>query len=489
MQTTFSLSDLDVFSAELGLFLTGFFLLIVGVLSKKNSFQSISNLAILSFIVTACVLSLSLFAGRFSGGILAFGGGLINDPFAVMIKIVMMIGAIIAVMLALKDFKDSPSGRFEYPVLMMFSVTGMMLMVSAHDLLTVYLALELQSLPLYVMASFNRNTLRSPEAGMKYFILGAIASGFYLFGASLVYGYTGSISFNLIGQSLIANQEIAAGFVIGLVFILCAIAFKISAAPFHMWTPDVYEGAPACVTGFFAIVPKLAAIGLLLRLLNGPFAPVWFEAQQIVVALAVLSMLVGVFAALVQDNIRRLLAYSTIANIGFVLVGVAAGGSESVSAALIYMTIYTISTAAMFMVIISLRKGSRSLQNLGDLAGLSSTHPSMAYTMAALLLSVSGIPPLAGFLGKWAVFKAAVENDLIWLAIVGVILSVVAAYYYLRMIKIMFFEVSEVDAPVLELKVGSKIALSLCLAFVLGVILVAGPFFDVMRDVALSLFM
>ena len=313
-------------------------------------------------------------------------------------------------------------------------------MVSANSLLTMYMGLELQSLSLYVLAAIRRDHVKSAEAGIKYFILGALASGMLLFGSSLVYGFTGSINFDSIAFTLSEQGAAVSGLVIGLVFVLAGLAFKVSAVPFHMWTPDVYEGAPTSVTAFFAIVPKIAAMALLMRILFGPFGAMMIEWRQVIWFLAVASMLVGAFAGITQTNIKRLMAYSSIGNMGYAMIGIIAGTHEGVGAVVVYLVLYMIMSAGVFSFILMMRRGGLAIEEISELSGLSRTSPLMAYAMAALMFSMSGIPPLAGFFGKLLVFKAAVASGFYWLAVLGVLSSVVASYYYLRIIKVMFFD-------------------------------------------------
>lgn len=363
-------------------------------------------------------------------------------PFAAVMKIFIMLGLVISIALSVRYLEQENLSRFEYPVLVLFAGIGMMLMVSAQSLLALYMALELQSLSLYVLAAFRRSGLRSSEAGVKYFSLGALSSGMLLFGISLVYGATGSVDYSVIAA---AAAQGGLPLMVGMVFILAGIAFKISAAPFHMWTPDVYQGSPSCVTALFAIVPKLAAMGVLIVLITGPFAALQADWMQVLYALSVASMVVGAFAGLVQDNIKRLLAYSSIGNMGFVLIGLVVGTAGGVGASLLYLMIYMITTAGVFAVVMSMRRGDLMVVKIRDLAGLSQTRPTLAYAMALLMFSMSGIPPLAGFFGKFAVFQSAISAEFYVLAVIGVVASVVAAFYYLRVIKVMFFDTPKDD--------------------------------------------
>jgi NADH-quinone oxidoreductase subunit N len=333
--------------------------------------------------------------------------------------------------------------RFEYPVLLLFTTVGMLLMISANSLLAVYIGLELHSLPLYVMTAFHRDQTRSTEAGLKYFVLGALASGLLLYGCTLVYGFTGTLSFEGLAQAFRAEgagASISTGALIGLVFIAAGLAFKLAAVPFHMWTPDVYEGAPTPVTAFLAAASKVAAIGLTLRVLYQPFgawAPEW---QQIVVFISIASMLLGSFAAIGQTNIKRLLAYSGIGHIGFALVGFAAGTEVGVYSVLVYMAIYMIMTIGAFGCVLAMRRHGHAVETIDDLAGLGRNQPLLAASLAIFMFSMAGIPPLAGFFAKVYVFFAAIQADLVPLAVIGLLASVVGAYYYIRVVKVMYFD-------------------------------------------------
>jgi NADH-quinone oxidoreductase subunit N len=331
--------------------------------------------------------------------------------------------------------------KFEFPVLVLLATTGMLMMISANDLIALYVGLELQSLSLYVVAAFDRRSARSSEAGLKYFVLGALSSGMLLYGASLIYGFTGSTLFTDIAAA-VQPSGTNLGLIFGLVFLMTGFAFKISAVPFHMWTPDVYEGAPTPVTAFFAAAPKLAAMALTVRTLFAAFPSVTHEWQQIVTFLAIASMALGSFAAIGQRNIKRLMAYSSIGHMGYALVGLAAGTAEGVQGVIVYLAIYLAMTLGTFACILAMRRNGRMVEEIDQLAGLSNTSPMMAFLLAMLLFSLAGIPPLAGFFAKFYVFLAAVNAGLYALAVIGVLLSVVGAYYYLRIVKIMYF-----DAP------------------------------------------
>ncbi|MGE3622384.1 MAG: NADH-quinone oxidoreductase subunit NuoN [Bdellovibrionales bacterium] len=384
----------------------------------------------------------------------------IRDAFAHFVKVILIIAAALSLMLSWSYLEQENLEKPEYPVLILFATVGMMLMVSASDLLSLYVGLELQSLALYVLAAFRRDDAKSSEAGLKYFVLGALSSGLILYGISFIYGYAGTTQFGKLAEVL-AGAAPPLGVVFGLVFIAAAMAFKISAVPFHMWTPDVYEGAPTPVTAFFASAPKFAALALLTRVLLTPFGGLSHEWMQIVVFVAVASMLLGAFAGLVQTNIKRLFAYSSIANVGFALVGLAAGGAQGVQALLIYFGIYFLNTLGIFGVILCLRRQGHPAEQIKDLAGISKTHPMLAMAMVIFMFSIAGVPPLAGFFGKYFVFLAAVKAGLVPLAVIGVLTSVVAAAYYLRIVKIMYFDDSaEPLDPVPERGLQAVLAIS-----------------------------
>ena len=370
-----------------------------------------------------------------------FDGAFVVDGFARFAKIVILAAGAASLIMSFGYFERARIMKFEVPVLVLLSTVGMFMMVSANDLISLYLGLELMSLALYVLAAVRRDSLRSSESGLKYFVLGALSSGMLLYGASLIYGFTGTTSFPALAAALkdgAGAQNL--GLIFGLVFLLVGLAFKISAVPFHMWTPDVYEGAPTPVTAFFAGAPKVAAVALLVRVLHDAFPGMLFQWQQIIVFLSVASMLLGSFAAIGQTSIKRLLAYSSIANVGFILIGLAAGTEYGVSSVLIYLAIYVVMTLGSFAVVLAMRRKDEMDETIQSLAGLSQTNLPMAVAFAALLFSMAGIPPLAGFFAKFYVFDAAVKAGLTPLVIIGVLASVVGAFYYLRVVKIMFFD-------------------------------------------------
>ncbi|RXF74706.1 NADH-quinone oxidoreductase subunit NuoN [Hansschlegelia zhihuaiae] len=373
-----------------------------------------------------------------------FGGGFTADAFARFMKVLAYVSAFAALALSFDYMKRENFARYEYAILVVLSTLGMSLMVSASDLISLYLGLELQSLALYVIAAIHRDDIRSTEAGLKYFVLGALSSGMLLYGASLIYGTTGAVAFADIAETL-KDGETSLGLVFGIVFLLAGFAFKISAVPFHMWTPDVYEGAPTPITAFFASATKVAGVAMFVRAVSEALPGVVTEWRQVVVFVAIASMALGSFAAIGQKNLKRLMAYSSIGHMGYVLVGLAAGTPEGVRGVAIYAAIYVAMTLGAFACILSMRVGDRYVESIDDLAGLSRTKPAMAFVLAMILFSLAGIPPLAGFFAKFYVFYAAVNAGLTTLAVIGFVLSVVGAFYYLRIVKIIYF-----DEPTVE---------------------------------------
>ncbi len=420
---------------EIFLALASMALLICGVLMGNRQTFTLGWLTVITLAV-AGLLVLGLDWTR----TVTFNGLFVIDGFTAYVKMFVILGLIASLAMSIRYLYQEQMARFEYPVLVMLAGLGMMIMISSNHMLTLYLGLELQSLALYVLAAIRRNHARAAEAGIKYFILGALASGMLLFGMSLVYGFGGALGFEAIAAHLDGLESVPAGLVVGLVFILVGMAFKISAVPFHMWTPDVYQGAPTSVTALFAIVPKLAGMAILIRLLFEPFGALTADWQQIIWVLAAGSMIVGAFAGLVQGNIKRLLAYSSIGNMGYALIGVVAATQSAIGATLVYMIIYMVMTAGAFAALLMLRRDGRGISDIADFSGLSKTNPVLAYALAAIMFSMSGIPPLAGFFGKFLIFQAAVASGFYVLAVIGVLTSVVAAYYYLKIIKVMFFD-------------------------------------------------
>jgi NADH-quinone oxidoreductase subunit N len=409
-------------------------LLVYGVLRGEGSASFVAVATTIALLVTAVLIFVPYREGT------AFASLFVVDRLTGTMKVLMLVGAAIAIPMSRAYFERVQSWRFEYPLLVALSALGMMLMISANDLMSLYVGLELQSLALYVIAAFQRDTVRSTEAGVKYFVLGSVASGMLLFGASLIYGFCGGTAFVQISRALIDGKAGELGTVIGLVFVVAGLAFKIAAVPFHMWTPDVYEGAPTPVTAFFAVAPKIAAISLTVSVLMGPFKPLFPQWQQIIVVVSVLSMALGAFAAIGQPNIKRLMAYSSIGNVGYILLGVASGSEKGIQAMVFYLAIYLVMTLGTFAIILMMQRRNVMVENISDLAGLGRTQPMMAFAMLLFMFSLAGIPPLAGFWAKLYIFMAAIEASLFWPAVLGVLASVVASYYYLRIVKVMYFD-------------------------------------------------
>ena len=390
-------SSLSLSTPELLLAIGALALLMVGAYSRANTTRTVTALAVVILVVAGAWMVFSTGQGS------AYGNAFIQDPFARFMKLLSLVGSAVTLVMSIRFAKAEHFDKFEYPVLILLSTLGMMLMISANSMIGLYLGLELQSLAIYVLCAINRDNLRSTEAGLKYFVLGALSSGMLLYGISLVYGYTGNTGFQEIATAL-GSGERQLGLVFGLVFVLAGLAFKISAVPFHMWTPDVYEGAPTPVTAFLAAAPKMAAMALLVRVTMGAFKPIAADWQQIIVFISIASMALGAFAAIGQTNIKRLMAYSSIGHMGYALVGLAANSQAGVRGVAIYMLIYLVMTLGTFAFILAMRRKEGNVEQISDLAGLSSTNPVMATILTILMFSLAGIPPLAGFWGKWYVF-------------------------------------------------------------------------------------
>ena len=438
------ISDISSFASlapiypELMLAIGAVVLLLLGVFMKDGRSPAIAVLAVILLAIVGGGLVFSNTEG------IIFNGGFINDAFARFMKLLVVGGSAFTLLIAFPSAKDHNINQFEYAVLVLLATLGMMLMVSANDLMSLYVGLELQSLALYVVAAMKRESAKATEAGLKYFVLGALSSGMLLYGASMVYGFTGHTQLDQIVTAIVAEDR-SIGLIFGMVFLLAGIAFKISAVPFHMWTPDVYEGAPTPVTAFFAAAPKVAAMALLLRVVSVSFSGITHDWQQIVIFLSIASMVLAAFAAIGQNNLKRLLAYSSIGHVGFALVGLSSGTVTGVEGVAIYMAIYVTMTVGIFAAILSLKTESGYVETISELAGLSRKRPFVAGIMAVLMFSLIGLPPLAGFFAKWHVFLAAIEQNLFVLAVIGVLASAVSAFYYLRIVKVMYF-----DEPVAE---------------------------------------
>jgi len=412
-------------------------LLMVGVFRGERASKGIEGGAVLLLLLTALVV-VWLPAGK----LVTFEGSFVVDDFARFLKLLALAGSAAAIVMSSDYLAVEKRATFEYSILILLSTAGMMMLISAADLIALYLGLELMSLALYVVAAIDRDSVRSTEAGLKYFVLGALSSGMLLYGASLVYGFTGTVSFAGIAKATSQGHTGAAGLglVFGLVFLFAGFCFKISVVPFHMWTPDVYEGAPTPITAFFAAAVKVAGIAMFVRPTIVAFPGILTQWQQIVVFVAIASMALGAFAAIGQRNIKRLMAYSSIGHMGFALVGLAAGTQEGVQGVLVYMAIYITMTLGAFACILSMRREGQMVEDIADLAGLARTKPTMAFFFAMLLFSLAGVPPLAGFFAKFYVFLAAIKAGLFTLAVIGVVTSVVGAYYYLAIVKTMYFD-------------------------------------------------
>ena len=428
-------AELSVVLPEIFLACSAMFLLMLGAYRPGKTTGLVSGLSVVA-LVGVFLLVLFEFAPSGRG----FAGLFIVDGFSTFLKLIILIAAAVGLVMTTRFIQREGMDRFEIPILMLLATLGMMIMVSANDLMTLYIGLELQSLALYVIAAVRRETLKSTEAGLKYFLLGALSSGLLLYGSSLVYGFSGATDFDAIARMVSGGEKLAPGLVLGLVFVIAAVSFKISAVPFHMWTPDVYEGAPTPITAFFASAPKVAAMGLLVRVLIEPFGAVVDQWQQIIVFVSIASMALGALGAMMQKNIKRMMAYSSIGHVGYVLVGVSAGSVAGVEAVVVYLTIYIFMNMGVFSCILSMRQQGEMLDSIHDLKGLSKTNPAMALALVLFMFSMAGVPPLAGFFGKFMVFAAAIDAGLYGLAVIGVLTSVIAAFYYLRLVKIMYFD-------------------------------------------------
>jgi len=417
---------------ELVLAVSAIVLILIGAFRGEGAANFVTGLAIAVLAATGVLVLLAP-----SVEVTAFNGSLVIDSFGRYMKLLAVLGAVVSLIMSVDWQAREKQAKFEYAVLLVIATLGMFMLVSAGDLIALYLGLELMSLPLYVVAAINRDSVRSTEAGLKYFVLGSLSSGMLLYGASLIYGFTGSVNFLTIASVV---KEPSIGLVFGIVFLLAGMCFKVSAVPFHMWTPDVYEGSPTPVTAFFATAPKVAAMAIFVRVVIEAFPHVTHQWQQIVAFVSLASMVLGAFAAIGQRNIKRLLAYSSIGHMGFALVGLAAGTSEGVRGVLVYMAIYVMMTLGTFACVLTMRRKGQAVETIEDLAGLASRNPLMALMLGALMFSLAGIPPLAGFLAKYYVFVAAIQAGLYGLAVVGVLASVVGAFYYLRVVKIMYFD-------------------------------------------------
>ena len=427
------MENLNLVLPEIFISLSIMFLLVLGVF-KKDSSKLIFNISLLVLLITA---SITLNETSNINRTTLFNNSVVIDYMSSLMKIITLVGAFLVLVISSNYLKIFKIFKIEYPILILSSVLGMMVMISSNDLMVFYIGLELQSLALYVLATFNRDQLKSSEAGLKYFVLSALSSGLLLYGCSLIYGFSGSTNFDIISNQLNSTNYVLT---FGIVFILVGLAFKISAVPFHMWAPDVYEGSPTSVTLFFTMVPKIAALTVFIRFLYVPFLNLIDQWQMIIIFLSIASMLFGAIAAIGQTNIKRLIAYSSISHIGYTLAGLATGSNEGIQSSIVYITIYVIMNLAFFSCLLMLKRNNQYYEDIDDLSGLSKNHPLLSLSLLVILFSLAGIPPLAGFFAKFYIFTAVLEQSMYFLAIVGLLSTVIAAFYYLRIIKIIYFD-------------------------------------------------
>jgi len=426
------MDNLNFISPEIFISLSIMFLLILGVF-KKNSQDLIHNLSVGSLLITGVLI----YNNRIDENIFLFNSSYIVDDLSSFMKILTVIGGAFVLLISTKYLKVFKIFLMEYPILILSSILGMMVMISSNDLMVFYIGLELQSLALYVLASFNRDQLKSSESGLKYFVLSALSSGLLLYGCSLIYGFSGSTNFIIIGDAMNSTHY---GLTFGIVFILVGLAFKISAVPFHMWAPDVYEGSPTSVTLFFAIVPKVAALTVFIRFLYVPFVNMIDQWQPILIFLSIASMIFGAVAAIGQKNLKRLVAYSSIGHIGYALAGLSIGTNEGIQSSIVYISIYLVMNLGLFSSILMMKRNDQYFETIDDLSGLSKNHPVLSLSLLVILFSLAGIPPLAGFFAKFYIFKSIIEQSMYFLAIIGLLSTVIAAFYYLKIIKVMYFD-------------------------------------------------
>lgn len=430
MNLAFETIDFSLVIPEMVLLGTTFILLILGLFRGEFAFHRVmllSKIALASVLIMVCVTP----AGRE----VAFYGTFISDSFSILMKALVLGSALVVLMISRKSLASEDIAQYEYPILVLFAVLGMMVMISANDLMSLFVGLELQSLSLYILTTLRRDNLKASEAGMKYFVLGALSTGLLLYGCSLVYGYTGSTNFDVIAKVLKGARNFPLPMMFGLAFLMAGLVFKISAVPFHMWTPDVYEGAPTSITTFIASAPKVAGFALVTRVFTYPFISLLTQWQMLLAAIAIASMILGAFAALTQSNIKRILAYSATGNMGYALIGIIVGTEEGVTASTLYILLYLIMIVGVFACLLNITRRSQEIDTVEDIKGLVRVYPGTAFILSFLLFSMAGIPPLAGFLGKLYIFKAAITANFYALAIIGVLTSVVAAAYYLWIIK------------------------------------------------------
>ena len=429
------IENIQILYPEIFLSLSILIILMIGVFIK-NSYNLVTNLTFLTLLVLIAILI------NEKGNTLIFSEAFISDSFSIFIKILILISSLFILYSSQIFIKDNNINKFEYPIIFLIAILGMFFMVSSNDLILFYLGLELQSLALYILTAIDRDNLKSTESGIKFFILSALSSGLLLYGCSLLYGFTGSTNFEIINKELTSENI---GAVFAMVFILVGLAFKVSAVPFHMWTPDVFEGSPSSITSFFAIVPKIAGIAVFIRFMQIPFENILIEWQSIIIFLSIASMILGAVAAIGQKNIKRLIAYSSIGHIGYALAGIATGTSSGYSSSVLYITIYAVMNLGIFGCIFLMKKDGKYTEEINDLSGISKNHPLISLSFLIILFSLAGIPPLGGFFAKFYIFLSVVESEMYTLAIIGLLTTVVSAFYYLKIIKIIYFD--EITKP------------------------------------------
>ena len=466
--------NLNFIYSEIFLCLSIMILLIIGVF-KKNSSNLIYNLSIISLLSCFALI----FNFPINENIELFNNSYKIDYLSSFMKILTILSGIFVLLSSSKYIQVIKINKIEYPILVLSSILGMMVMISSNDLILFYMGLELQSLALYVLASFNRDNILSSESGLKYFVLSALSSGLLLYGCSLIYGFSGSTNFNLIAENI--NQS-SYGLTFGIIFIITGLAFKISAVPFHMWAPDVYEGSPTSVTIFFAILPKIAALTVFIRILYVPFLNIIDQWQIIIVFLSIASMLFGAIAAIGQKNLKRLIAYSSIGHMGYALAGVSTGTNQGIQSSITYISIYLFMNLAFFSCLFMLRRDEKYFENIEDLSGLSKNHPILSFSFLIVLFSLAGIPPLAGFFAKFYIFSAVIEQSMYFLAITGLLSTVIAAFYYLRLIKIIYFD-SEKEKYESNHNIGLKISLIFSSIFILFYFIYPSPLIEIIEKI------
>ncbi len=470
------------FTPEIFLSLVVLFLVLIGPFIKGKSYLTITYCSIISIIIAQMLIFRDIFYFEE-----IFNNFFVLDSFGSFMKSLLLIGTGVILYMFLTTNKDQDINKIEFPILILLSLIGMMLMVSANDILSLFVGMELQSLALYILVAFSRNQISSSEAGVKYFVLGSLSTCIFLFGSSLIYGTFGSTNFSEISNLITQLNQIPLILIVGVVFVLVSLSLKISAAPFHMWTPDVYQGAPTIITAYLSVVPKIAAFAVIIRFLVFPFGEITVDWGKIILILSITSMLIGSLGALQQTDIKRLLAYSTINNVGFMLIGLVPGSEDGIIAICIYLMLYLLMNLGVFVVILNLSRDNVSVTSVKDLTGYFAYNPFMAICMAIFMFSMAGIPPLSGFLGKLIVLNVAIDNNLIFLAVIGVLSSVIAAFYYLRIVKIMFFD-SSIDELDIKTNFETKILLSILGVLNITILFYPKFFLDLSTSITFSLF-